>query len=74
MAPYFVIRHPSRGQFPGPYTRLPNGSPIRKLALDVVATIAISSANKEELFDAVGIATYDTEELDYWVHLQSAIG
>lgn len=72
LVPYFTITHPTRGQLPGPYTRLPDGSPIRRLALDVVATILTSFA-ETGLIDAVGVATVDTEEAGYWGHLRSVI-
>ncbi|KZP31318.1 hypothetical protein FIBSPDRAFT_945334 [Athelia psychrophila] len=73
LVPYFTITHPTRGQLPGPYTRLPDGSPIRRLALDVVATILMSSAEAGGLIEAVGVATVDTEEVGYWGHLRTVI-
>lgn len=73
LVPYFTITHASRGQLPGPYTRLPTASPIRRLALDVVVTLAMSSAGDESLSQAVSIATAGTEEAGYWQHLRSAV-
>ncbi|KAK0233154.1 hypothetical protein IW262DRAFT_1476865 [Armillaria fumosa] len=42
LVPYFVVEHPVRGQIPGPFTKLPHGSTVRRLALDVVATMQSS--------------------------------
>lgn len=71
------MTHPSRGQLPGPYTKLPDPSPLRRLALDVIATISMISPwrkQDDELEVAVGIATAGTEEADYWIQLSSAFG
>ncbi|KAI9060172.1 hypothetical protein FKP32DRAFT_1595567 [Trametes sanguinea] len=39
LVPYFLISHPTRGKIGGPYAKLPANSPIRRLILDLVATI-----------------------------------
>jgi pre-rRNA-processing protein IPI1 len=71
------MTHPSRGQLPGPYTKLPGPSPLRRLALDVIATISMISLGQkqdDELEVAVGIATAGTEEADYWIQLSTVFG
>ena len=73
LVPYFTITHPTRGQISGPYTRLPAGASVRRLALDVVATIAMGPSDASGLVEAVGMATSETEEAEYWAHLQTFI-
>lgn len=36
LAPFFHLSHPTRGSFPGPITKLPATSEVRKKALEVV--------------------------------------
>jgi len=71
------MTHPSRGQLPGPYAKLPSPSPLRRLALDVIATISMVSLSQkqdDELEVAVGMATAGTEEANYWIQLRATSG
>ncbi|SJL05680.1 uncharacterized protein ARMOST_09016 [Armillaria ostoyae] len=49
LVPYFVVEHPVRGQILGPFTKLPHGSTVRRLALDVVATMQSTSFTEDKL-------------------------
>ena len=71
LAPYFVISHATRGRLPGPYAKLPPAAPVRRLALDVAATITRSVAEGAGagLLETVGEAVRGTEEADYWAAL-----
>lgn len=70
MVPYFSINHAVRGRLPGPYTKLPS-SDLRRLALDVVATLFATYANflsgiGVQLLEAVDIAVTGNQEEGYW--------
>ncbi|KAJ7492529.1 hypothetical protein FB451DRAFT_1218647 [Mycena latifolia] len=67
IVPYFSITHPVRGQIPGPYSKLPSASPIRRLALDLGALIGDSS-----LSSAVEAAVLGTKEEAYWCNISAA--
>ena len=72
MVPYFSIAHATRGQIPGPYTKLPVAHPLRRLVLDLISTLARLRRGKvtdKGLMSAVSHATAGTQEADYWVHL-----
>ena len=72
MVPYFSIAHDTRGQLPGPYTKLPVAHPLRRLALDLICTLARLCRGKvtdEGLMSAVSHAIVGTQEADYWAHL-----
>lgn len=74
MVPYFSITHATRGQLPGPYTKLPVAHPLRRLVLDLISTLARLCQGKvtdDGLMVAVSLVTAGTQEADYWVHLQS---
>ena len=62
--PFFKITHPSRGEIPGPFTKLP-ASPVRTLVLDVAATLGSAGA-EGDLENAVEGALR-TEESRYWI-------
>ena len=70
LVPYFSITHPTRGKIPGPYAKLPNNSPVRRLVLDLVATIIGQSHGgstaDEGLVAAVSQAVQDAPESSYW--------
>ncbi|KAK0245760.1 hypothetical protein EDD85DRAFT_1016820 [Armillaria nabsnona] len=66
LVPYFVVEHPVRGQIPGPFTKLPHGSAVRRLALDVVATMQSASFTEDKLCLFVSTAVKDTTEDSYW--------
>ncbi|PBL01077.1 hypothetical protein ARMGADRAFT_1058936 [Armillaria gallica] len=66
LVPYFVVEHPVRGQIPGPFTKLPHGSTVRRLALDVVATMQSASFTEDKLCMFVSTAVKDTTEDSYW--------
>ncbi|KAG6829395.1 hypothetical protein H0H92_004663 [Tricholoma furcatifolium] len=72
LIPYFTITHSVRGQLPGPYTKLPLTSPLRRLALDLAATLllVISVDSIDGLCAAVSLAVVDTEEQGYWRQMQ----
>ncbi|OCH95802.1 hypothetical protein OBBRIDRAFT_871454 [Obba rivulosa] len=73
LMPYFVISHTTRGRLPGPYAKLPPASPVRRLVLDVVATIVRSGGADDGLQDAVGEAVRGTEEEEYWSSLHTRV-
>ncbi|KAH8102453.1 hypothetical protein BXZ70DRAFT_1063256 [Cristinia sonorae] len=47
LVPYFTITHPTRGQLPGPFTKLPSAASERRLALDVAATLVFGMPGTE---------------------------
>ncbi|KAH9898031.1 hypothetical protein C8Q73DRAFT_640798 [Cubamyces lactineus] len=65
LVPYFSIEHPSRGIVRGPYAKLPAGSPLRRLVLDLVATIQGHTPGKTALGTAVFDAVRETPEESY---------
>ncbi|KAI0673507.1 hypothetical protein C8Q78DRAFT_968534 [Trametes maxima] len=70
LTPYFVIKHPIRGQLHGPYSKLPTNSPVRRLVLNLVAVVIGQSPSKgnlgsDELMSAVNEAVVDTPESRY---------
>ncbi|KAI0639775.1 hypothetical protein C8Q77DRAFT_1082807 [Trametes polyzona] len=69
LMPYFVITHPARGKLPGPYSKLPAESPLRRLVLDLVATITANCSRKgtdcNDLVSAADEATQGTPEETY---------
>ncbi|KAJ7038093.1 hypothetical protein C8F04DRAFT_1326018 [Mycena alexandri] len=67
IVPYFSITHATRGQILGPYSKLPSTSPVRRLALDLVALIGEDSS----LSSAVDVAVLGTEEESYWRGIQN---
>ncbi|RPD64943.1 hypothetical protein L227DRAFT_591208 [Lentinus tigrinus ALCF2SS1-6] len=67
LVPYFCITHPTRGRIPGPYAKL--SPPLRRLVLDLVATIKCTSPRpgvddglEASVTEVVGSAT----EAAYW--------
>ncbi|KAJ7110117.1 hypothetical protein C8R44DRAFT_634671 [Mycena epipterygia] len=68
IVPYFSITHAVRGQVPGPYTKLPPASPIRRLALDV----AVMIGDDPSLSSAVNAAVLGTKEEPYWHNISTA--
>ncbi|KAJ7103428.1 hypothetical protein B0H15DRAFT_812209 [Mycena belliarum] len=66
LVPYFSITHPVRGQISGPYSKLPSGSPIRRLALDLASLICDSG-----LSSAVEVAVLGTVEQPYWCNIST---
>ncbi|KAJ6604747.1 hypothetical protein DFH09DRAFT_1123715 [Mycena vulgaris] len=67
LVPYFSISHAVRGQIPGPFSKLPLTSPIRRLALDLVALIGDDS----DLSSAVDAAVLGTQEQPYWRNISA---
>lgn len=66
--PFFKISHPTRGDIPGPFTKLP-ASPVRTLVLDVAATLSAAGA-KDELQEVVEVAVH-AQERQYWIAVRS---
>ena len=79
LPPYFNLHHASRGELPGPWTKV-GSQKVRRLALDV-AWLAIraagpGSAEGERLADAVGKAVGGErggEEKVYWEDLTTLL-
>ncbi|KAJ8494635.1 hypothetical protein ONZ51_g2221 [Trametes cubensis] len=70
LVPYFSIVHPARGKVRGPYAKLSVGSPLRRLVLDLVATIQGHASSKADAGDdglvaAVFEAVSETPEESY---------
>ncbi|KAF9044791.1 hypothetical protein BDZ89DRAFT_1058887 [Hymenopellis radicata] len=61
--PYFVILHASRGSIPGPYTKLPPSSIVRRLALEVAATLVVPG---DALSGAISSTLIGSTEGEYW--------
>ncbi|KAI8980644.1 hypothetical protein BD414DRAFT_420409 [Trametes punicea] len=61
--PYFVIAHPTRGKLKGPYAKLPASSPLRRLVLDLVATLVGQGQSKKDSGDD-GLVSAVTEAVD----------
>jgi pre-rRNA-processing protein IPI1 len=68
IVPYFSITHAVRGRIAGPYSKLPQASPIRRLALDLVALLGEDSA----LSSAVDAVVVETIEEPYWRNISAA--
>ncbi|KAI0348476.1 hypothetical protein BDW22DRAFT_1424636 [Trametopsis cervina] len=70
LIPFFIIHHSTRGSLPGPFSKLPSGSAIRKLVLDVAFSLCMTGCSDGFSADvARGISGAD---LDYWVSIQAA--
>ena len=68
IVPYFTIMHATRGKLPGPFAKLPPGSALRYLVLDVVFTLGQRAGGQAEgLEDVVGEAVRETTERAYWI-------
>ncbi|KAJ7293677.1 hypothetical protein C8J57DRAFT_34512 [Mycena rebaudengoi] len=65
--PYFSITHAVRGQVAGPYYKIPATSPIRRLALDLVAIMG----DAPSLVSAVDAAVSGTAEESYWRNIKA---
>ncbi|KAI0756631.1 hypothetical protein C8Q80DRAFT_1093119 [Daedaleopsis nitida] len=73
LLPYFSIKHPSRGQLPGPFTKLSPGSPLRRLVLNCIATIlAGTSSGDDQLETIVNDTVRDSPEATYWAGIRNA--
>ncbi|KAG5735244.1 Testis-expressed sequence 10 like protein [Termitomyces sp. T112] len=72
LVPFFTVNHAVRGQLPGPYNKIPIGSPLRRLTLDLAATLlsATDAGIGGELRVAVDLAVVGSEEQEYWVQIQ----
>ncbi|KAF9015275.1 hypothetical protein BDQ17DRAFT_30792 [Cyathus striatus] len=73
LEPYFKITHPTRGELLGPFSKLPPKSNLRRLALDVVATLSTGSdksSKMDGLIVAVNTALSGTAEYSYWLALK----
>ncbi|KAG6845775.1 hypothetical protein H0H87_003829 [Tephrocybe sp. NHM501043] len=73
LIPYFTITHPVRGQLPGPYSKVPMSSPLRRLALDAVVTLLDVMTGADlggGLRSAVELAVADTDQREYWAAIQ----
>ncbi|KAL7285185.1 hypothetical protein ACG7TL_000278 [Trametes sanguinea] len=78
LVPYFSISHPTRGKINGPYAKLPANSPIRRLVLDLVATIVGNAPDKADttnadLVAAVAEAVQGTAEEPYWAGITMSV-
>nr|GAT43229.1 predicted protein [Mycena chlorophos] len=70
LVPYFSMTHPTRGQIVGPYSKLPPGGPLRRLALGLVALI--TDAEDSALSSAVNSAVLGSDsEATYWRNIRS---
>lgn len=71
------MKHPSRGEMPGPYTKLPLESALRYLTLDLAIVLekSIGSQSDEQgaLIKVVDQAVRNTPQADYWAALQNAL-
>lgn len=72
LVPYFSINHAVRGRLPGPYAKLPPSSELRRLALDVVATLFATYASylssiSTQLSEAIDITVTGNHEESYWL-------
>ncbi|KAI1793922.1 hypothetical protein LXA43DRAFT_884849 [Ganoderma leucocontextum] len=70
LLPYFSITHPARGKLPGPYTKLPAQSPLRRLVLDLAVTIIAQRYRTTGVDDGleatVSKAVQGAPEASYW--------
>ncbi|KAL0951086.1 hypothetical protein HGRIS_007824 [Hohenbuehelia grisea] len=69
LVPFFSVVHPTRGRLPGPYAKLPQGSALRRLAIDVAVTIGSAGGDEAgciAMRDAVTVAVEGTAEESYW--------
>ncbi|KAF7310992.1 Ipi1-N domain-containing protein [Mycena chlorophos] len=70
LVPYFSMTHPTRGQIVGPYSKLPPGGPLRRLALGLAALI--NDTEDSALSSAVNSAVLGSEkEATYWRNIRS---
>ncbi|KAL6304291.1 hypothetical protein BKA93DRAFT_733535 [Sparassis latifolia] len=65
LVPYFVITHATRGKLPGPFSKLPASSPLRRLALDAVVTLT-RDGDDEGLAAVVDEAVVGAPQEAYW--------
>lgn len=76
LVPFFSINHVVRGRLLGPYSKLPAGSPVRRLALDLAASTRIVGEldrnHSDDLSDAVHLAVVGTDEQSYWAHVKAS--
>ncbi|EKM61169.1 uncharacterized protein PHACADRAFT_247608 [Phanerochaete carnosa HHB-10118-sp] len=70
LVPYFKISHPTRGEIPGPFAKLPSGS-VRTLVIDVAATLCTSG--QEDALDGAVLGVVDEQERQYWVSIRRAL-
>ncbi|KAI0375373.1 hypothetical protein BV20DRAFT_265919 [Pilatotrama ljubarskyi] len=78
LIPYFTITHPTRGKLPGPFAKLPANSPLRRLVLDLVATLVSQSTRQTnlgegDLIPGVEEAVRGTSEEAYWAGLKASV-
>ncbi|KAG6819451.1 hypothetical protein H0H93_011800, partial [Arthromyces matolae] len=73
LVPFFTINHPARGQLPGPYSKIPGTSPLKRLTLDLAAWLMVGTDNgsRHELLTAVDQAVIGTEQSEYWTWVQN---
>ncbi|KAA1468193.1 hypothetical protein DENSPDRAFT_833423 [Dentipellis sp. KUC8613] len=71
LIPYFVIAHSTRGKLPGPFTKIAFPS-LRRLVLDVAATIFILSDEKPDLDLAIQKTVEGTNQKVYWAEVTGA--
>jgi pre-rRNA-processing protein IPI1 len=65
LIPYFTISHPTRGELPGPYCKLPGE--CRRLVLDVVATLSsLPNVQTGDLCAVVEKALSEEDDLKYY--------
>jgi pre-rRNA-processing protein IPI1 len=72
LVPFFMVTHATRGQLPGPYSKLPPA--LRRLMLDTVSKLQdMSEGDDTGATQAVVSATAGTEEAAYWANIRLAI-
>ncbi|KAK7064145.1 testis-expressed sequence 10 protein [Favolaschia claudopus] len=67
LALYFTFTHATRGRIPGPYSKIPSSSGVRRLALDLAAL----TGDDQSLWSAVDLATSGTEDALYWKNIRT---
>ena len=72
LIPFFTITHPTRGDLPGPFSRLKDPS-TRRLALDVAVTIGkwVPESEWVKLNEAVEKASRETDAGSYWIEVRT---
>lgn len=81
LVPFFTASHPTRGDIPGPFTKMPvSAQHTRRLALDLSATLVADiikgergDASHRDLERAVRVATAGTAEEAYWAQLAAVM-
>ncbi|KAI0315863.1 hypothetical protein OF83DRAFT_1061342 [Amylostereum chailletii] len=74
LIPFFTTTHPSRGDVPGPFSKI-NSVALRRLALAVAVTLCALSADdtRARLDAAVGKVLRGTEQEQYWKEIKRTL-